>query len=173
MLRVFTVGHSTRSADEFMRLLAGPGILQVADVRSVPRSRRHPHFGMEALAASLALAGIGYRHFPVLGGLRRPRPDSPNKALTNPGFRAYADHMQTAAFARGVDDLLQYAALAPTAVMCAEAVWWRCHRHLLADALLVRRVEVRHIVSHGAAAQHRLHRDAHEQDGLIVYSGPA
>lgn len=136
--RILTIGHSTRSADEFMDLLRAHDIRKLADVRSVPRSARHPHFGREALAARLATDGLTYRHFPALGGLRKPRHDSPNTAWQQPGFRGYADHMQTPEFAAALSELVRFAVANDTTVMCAEAVWWRCHRRLLSDALVAR-----------------------------------
>jgi uncharacterized protein (DUF488 family) len=167
---IFTVGHSTRPLDELVALLARNGVTQLADVRTVPKSRRHPHFVREALAQSLPRAGIAYRHFPGLGGLRTPRPDSTNTAWRNEGFRGYADYMQTPAFAQALDDLLVWATH-PTAIMCAEAVWWQCHRQLIADALVARRVEVRHIVSTAAPEAHRLTEFARVAGTRVTYPG--
>ncbi len=169
--RIFTIGHSTRTFDAFARLLDAHGIRQVADIRTVPRSRRHPQFERERLSASLAARAVAYRHFPALGGLRRPRPDSKNLAWRNESFRGYADYMDTDAFERGVEELLVFAAAADTAVMCAEAVWWRCHRRLLADALVARNMEVFHIVSLGAPAAHRLNPMARVTGERISYPG--
>jgi uncharacterized protein (DUF488 family) len=165
----YTIGHSTRTLPEFLALLRVHGIAQIADVRTVPRSRRHPHFAREALAASLAEHGIAYEHFAELGGLRRPRRDSPNRGWRNKNFRGYADYMQTSAFEAGVARLLEYGATAPTAAMCAEAVWWRCHRGLLADALLVRGVTVRHIISSAPAQPHQLCDFATTEGTTITY----
>ena len=123
----------------------------LADVRTIPRSRRHPHFGREALDARLKDEGIAYRHFPALGGLRKPRPDSPNGAWKNQAFRGYADHMQTAEFAAAIDELLDVRRDGASSVMCAEAVWWQCHRMLLSDALVARDVDVQHILSQRGA----------------------
>lgn len=170
-LTIFTIGHSTRTFDAFAGLLEAHGLRQVADVRTLPRSRRLPHFGSEALAAGLAARGVGYRHFPALGGLRRPRPDSVNAGWRNASFRGYADHMQTPAFAAAVDALISWATSARTAVMCAEAVWWRCHRFLLADALLVRGVAVQHIVSKTRAQAHHLCEFARTDDVRVSYPG--
>ena len=136
--RIWTIGHSTRSADEFLQLLQTNTIDGLADVRTIPKSRRHPHFGGAALAARLKENGIEYRHFAPLGGLRKPRPDSPNGAWRNQAFRGYADHMMTPDFAAGVDELLEFGERRNVAVMCAEAVWWQCHRMLLSDALVAR-----------------------------------
>jgi uncharacterized protein (DUF488 family) len=170
-LRIFTVGHSTRTLEAFLRLLEAHGIRQLADVRSVPKSRRMPHFSQGALTASLHSAGVEYRHFPSLGGLRRPRPDSVNTAWRNESFRGYADHMQTTEFAEAVSVLCDWAAQAPTAVMCAEAVWWHCHRSLLADALLVRAVAVLHIQSETGAEPHLLHEFARTHGESVTYPG--
>lgn len=148
--RIWTIGHSTRTAEEFVGLLQANDITGIADVRTIPRSRRHPHFGLEALGARLSEEGIQYRHCPSLGGLRKPSVDSPNGAWKNASFRGYADHMQTAQFSSGVDELLRFAGGRQVAVMCAEAVWWQCHRMLLADALLARHVDVQHIMAHSS-----------------------
>lgn len=145
--RIWTIGHSTRTAEEFVGLLQANDITGIADVRTIPRSRRHPHFGLEALGARLSEEGIQYRHFPSLGGLRKPRADSPNGAWKNASFRGYADHMQTAQFSSGVDELLRFADGRQVAVMCAEAVWWQCHRMLLSDALVARDLDVQHIMA--------------------------
>jgi uncharacterized protein (DUF488 family) len=153
---IFTIGHSTRPLDEFLALLAAFGIRQLADIRTVPKSRRHPHFAGDALARSLEAAGIVYRHMAALGGLRKPRADSPNSAWRHPGFRGYADYMETAEFRTALDELIAFSGAAPTAIMCAEAVWWRCHRQMVADALVARGIVVRHIMSMTSASEHRL-----------------
>jgi uncharacterized protein (DUF488 family) len=168
---IYTIGHSTRSADEFLALLQAHRIEQVADVRTVPRSKRHPHFSREALSEFLANQEIAYRHFPSLGGLRKPRPDSPNTAWQHAGFRGYADYMQLEAFAEALDDLLRFAQSGRTAVMCAEAVWWQCHRRLLSDALLVRDVPVRHIISLAPAKPHELSGFARCEGRKVIYPG--
>jgi uncharacterized protein (DUF488 family) len=144
--------------------------VRLGDIRTVPRSRRHPHFSREALEQSLPAAGLVYRHFPELGGLRRPRRDSPNAGWRHQGFRGYADHMLTEEFAHGLDELVAFAAQ-PTAVMCAEAVWWQCHRQLLSDALVVRGIEVRHISSAKSAPAHTLTDFARPENGRILYPG--
>jgi uncharacterized protein (DUF488 family) len=154
--RIWTIGHSTRTADDFLRLLRANDITGLADIRTIPESRRHPHFGRNALEARLKEEGIGYRHFPDLGGLRKPRPDSPNGGWNNQAFRGYADHMQTAAFSCAVDELLIVGEYGRWTVMCAEAVWWRCHRMLLSDALVARGVDVQHILSEWPTQPHRL-----------------
>ena len=171
---LYTIGHSTRSLDAFVGLLEAHGVTQLADIRTVPRSRRHPHFVREALADSMSHSGIVYRHFPGLGGLRKPRRDSRNTAWRHSGFRGYADYMESAEFERALGDLLEFAAAQPTgrtAIMCAEAVWWRCHRQLVADALVARGVEVRHITSEAAAPPHALTEFAQVVDGKVTYPG--
>jgi uncharacterized protein (DUF488 family) len=168
-LRIYTVGHSTRSFEDFAALLEAHGVRQLADIRTIPRSRRHPQFERDALERTLALRGIEYRHVPGLGGLRRPRPDSPNTGWRNESFRGYADYMGTPPFEQALDELLAFARVAPTAVMCAEAVWWRCHRALLADALVARAVEVRHILSTAIPAPHQLNPMARIDGGRVTY----
>jgi uncharacterized protein (DUF488 family) len=169
---IFTVGHSTRSLDELIMLLRRHGVALVADVRSMPRSRRHPHFAAEALAQSLPEAGLAYRHVPGLGGMRRPRPDSINTAWRHQGFQGFADYMQTPAFEQSLDELVRTAEVGgPAAIMCAEAVWWRCHRQLIADAIVARGLDVRHIVNAGAARLHELSELAVIRDGRVIYPG--
>lgn len=132
-----TVGHGRLEVDALVSLLRGAQIAVVADVRRYPGSRRHPHFAREALSASLEEAGVGYRWVADLGGRRSPAPDSRHTALRNAGFRAYADHMETAAFRAALDDVLAGAGRERTAILCAESVWWRCHRRLIADAAVL------------------------------------
>ena len=127
---ISTVGHGTTDPGPFTALLRGAGVAEIVDVRRFPGSRRHPHLGGEEMARWLAEAGIGYRWLPSLGGRRRARADSPNVALRNPQFRAYADHMATSEFAEGVAELVHQASEDSSAVMCAESLWWRCHRRL-------------------------------------------
>jgi uncharacterized protein (DUF488 family) len=170
-LVIHTIGHSTHTADAFLALLQAHGIRQLADIRSLPRSKRHPHFSKDALDSFLAAAGIRYRHFPALGGLRKPRPDSINTAWRHPSFRGYADHMQTEGFRIAVGALQAFALGDPTAVMCAEALWWQCHRRLLADALLVRSVSVRHIVSLAVPKPHELSEFGREDESGVIYPG--
>ena len=143
---IWTIGHSTRPIEEFLSLLAESRIEVIVDVRSFPGSRKYPHYGREALAATLASNAIGYHWLPALGGRRKASPDSPNIAWRNASFRAYADYMSTTEFEQGVVQLLETASEAPTAIMCSEAVWWRCHRSMIADALRVRGIEVVHIL---------------------------
>lgn len=149
---IHSIGHSTRPAEVFTGLLRAHGIVTLADVRSVPRSRRNPQFDRAALADSLAAAGIGYVHVPALGGMRRPRPDSVNLGLRHAGFRGYADHMQTDEFRRGLEQLETLAGADATAFMCAEAEPTRCHRGLLSDALFARGWRVVHLLQAGAVA---------------------
>lgn len=171
--RVLTVGHSTRSLDELLALLSANGVEILVDVRTAPRSRRHPQFDREALPPPLRAAGIAYEHVRALGGLRRSRPDSVNTAWQNAGFRGYADHMQTDEFEAGFARLLEIAHHAGTAVMCAEAVPWRCHRSLLADALVARGVMVEHILSATQREPHRLTAWARVDAGRVTYPGLA
>jgi len=166
---IYTVGHSTRPADAFTTLLEAHGVTRLADVRTVPRSRHNPQFNGEALAASLAARGIGYVRFPGLGGFRRAAPDSPNAGWRNASFRGYADYMQTPAFAENLAKLLALAAEQTVAVMCAEAVPWRCHRSLIADALVVRGVRCEEIVSDTKTATHKLTPFARVDGDAITY----
>jgi uncharacterized protein (DUF488 family) len=166
---IFTIGHSTRSADDFLALLQAHEITGIADVRAMPRSRRHPHFSREALTARLADAGIEYRHFPALGGMRVPRDDSSNGGWRDAAFRGYADYMETAAFATAIAALLEFARGARVAVMCAEAKWWECHRQLIADTLVARGVDVLHILSFKDRPAHELTSFARVIDGRVQY----
>jgi uncharacterized protein (DUF488 family) len=168
---IYTIGHSIHPAEHFLALLRAHEVRQVADIRTVPKSRRHPQFNSAALDAYLQSNEIAYRHFPALGGLRKPRPDSVNTGWRHASFRGYADHMQTAEFCAGIENLLTFAAGGRTTVMCAEAVWWQCHRQLLADALLVRGVPVCHILGFGDAKPHQLSDFARICDGRVTYPG--
>jgi len=168
---IYTIGHSTRTLDDFLALLHAHRIGQLADVRTVPKSRRHPHFAGEALARTLPEAGVAYRHVAALGGLRKPRKDSRNTAWRHESFRGYADHMETPAFQRALEDVLAWSGAQPTVVMCAEAVWWQCHRQLIADALVARAVEVRHIMSTRSAPLHTLTAFGLVRDGRVTYPG--
>jgi uncharacterized protein (DUF488 family) len=165
---IYTIGHSTRSIDDFVALLEREGIRALVDVRAFPMSRRYPHFNQDALAAALAAHGVAYRHEPALGGRRRPRADSPNGAWRNESFRAYADHMGTPAFREAITELMGGAARGPTTVMCAEAVPWRCHRFLIADALVARGCEVRHVLD-ASTDRHVLMDMAHVESGEVTY----
>ncbi len=170
---IFTIGHSTHSLDEFAGLLTQNGINRLVDVRSVPRSRYNPQFNAASLPESLQNAGIGYTHLSELGGLRKACRDSPNMGWRNAGFRGYADYMQTPAFAAEIARLVDHAAQRHCALMCAEAVPWRCHRSLIADALTLRGIRVEHIVGPRPASLHRLTPFA-KVDGLaITYPPPA
>jgi uncharacterized protein (DUF488 family) len=166
---VWTIGHSTRSADELIALLRAHAIERLVDVRTIPRSRRHPHFNRESLPGFLEAAGIAYTHMRGLGGLRHPRPDSVNMAWHNAGFRGYADYMQTSEFAQNLEALIELAGQERIAVMCAEAVPWRCHRSLLADALVARGVAVRHILTEKGAEPHALTDFAHLEGTRVTY----
>ena len=166
---ICTIGHSNRPLDTFLDLLRQNGITRVLDVRTVPRSRHNPQFGQELLPASLHEAGISYTHIPALGGLRRTRPDSPNTGWRNASFRGYADYMQTDAFRAEVDLLASGAARENLALMCAEAVPWRCHRSLIADALLIRGVRVEHIIGPGARKKHSITPFARVAQADITY----
>ena len=168
-LRVYTVGHSTRPIDAFIALVAAHGVQRIADVRTVPRSRHNPQFGAEALKRSLAAAHIDYRPFPALGGFRRARADSINAGWRNASFRGYADYMQTPAFAQALESLIDVATTGTTAIMCAEAVPWRCHRSLIADALTVRDISVSEIVSETKVDPHRLTSFARVSGTTITY----
>src|SRR5512136_1742726 len=154
-MQIFTIGHSTRTLEQFIDLLQVHGVTLVADVRTVPRSRHNPQFNRDTLPEALAFAGIGYRHLSGLGGLRRTSPDSPNTGWRNASFRGFADYMQTTEFAAGLDELLGLAQQWRVAIMCAEAVPWRCHRSLIADALFARGIGVQHIINAGPAQVHR------------------
>ena len=166
-MRVYTLGHSTRSAHEFVSILQAYEIQLLADIRNIPRSRRNPQFEAEALRRSLAAEGIEYVHLPGLGGLRHSRKDSVNTAWRNASFRGFADYMQTGEFSQAIDALLERAAKQTTAIMCAEAVPWRCHRSLVADALLARSIEVVDILSATSSRPHALTKWA-EIDGTRV-----
>jgi uncharacterized protein (DUF488 family) len=168
---MWTVGHSTRSLAELVTLVRAHGVALIADVRKIPRSRRHPHFDAATLPATLGEAGLGYVHLPGLGGLRRARRDSVNRGWRNPSFRGYADYMQTEEFAAALDELIALGRARPTAVMCAEAYWRRCHRALIADALLTRGEAVLHIVTCERAEPHRLTEFARVHGGAVTYPG--
>ncbi len=166
---IWTIGHSTRTFDEFLGLLTEYGIQAIADVRSFPGSRRYPHFGREALAESLPAHGIAYQWFQQLGGRRRVNKDSPNTTWRNASFRSYADYMSTPAFADGLNELLLYASAQRTAYMCAEAVWWRCHRSMISDVLKLRGVEVIHILDAKHSSPHPYTAPAHVLGGQLTY----
>ena len=166
---LYTIGHSTRTADALVELLRAHGIDALVDVRTVPRSRHNPQFNRDAVAKTLAAAGIEYTHRPALGGLRHPRKDSVNLGWRNASFRGYADYMQTAEFERALEELEARADTRRTAIMCAEAVPWRCHRGLIADALTVRGRPVLHIQSAAPPAPHHPTPFMRTVEGRPVY----
>lgn len=168
---VWTIGHSTRPIEEFIAVLRSFEIRLLADVRSFPGSRRYPHFNREQLKSSLAAAGIEYQHFPELGGRRPVRPDSLNMAWRNESFRGYADYMETDAFREGIARLVSVASSGRTAIMCAEAVWWRCHRSLISDYLKAKGVVVTHIMAVGKAETHPFTSAARIVNGELSYRG--
>ncbi|ATB27077.1 DUF488 family protein [Melittangium boletus] len=169
--RIYTVGHSTRSGEQLVDLLQTYGIRTLVDIRTVPRSRTNPQFNQDTLPRTLAEADIRYVHLPRLGGLRRARKDSPNSAWRNASFRGYADYMRTDEFARGLEELRELTPDGPLALMCAEAVRWRCHRSLVADALYARGVEVLHISSRTRATPHTLTPFAQLHGRQVLYPG--
>ena len=166
---MFTVGHSTLAIERFVALLKTYGIRRLADVRTVPRSRRNPQFNADALASALRAHNIEYVPMPSLGGLRHARKDSPNTGWRNDSFRGYADYMQTPAFADGLDALVRMSRELRTAIMCAEAVPWRCHRSLVADALDVRGIPAVEILSETSARMHKLTPFARVDGTTITY----
>ncbi len=171
-LTLLTIGHSTHALDEFLRMLHAHGVALLVDIRTVPRSRRNPQFNRDELPASLAAAGIEYIHLPELGGLRKPRPDSMNAAWKNESFRGYADYMQTPEFAFGLERLMDLARERRVAIMCAEAVPWRCHRSLVADALTARGWLVEHIMSEKQRSPHKVTRFARVEGERVTYPAP-
>ena len=169
---IWTIGHSTRSIDEFTDLLRAHQISLLVDVRTVPRSRYNPQFNTGMLAQSLRDAGLRYCHLPELGGLRKPKKDSINDGWRNASFRGYADYMQTEEFQRALEELMAYSADKNSAIMCAEAVPWRCHRSLKADALVSRGWDSRHIMSPEKATTHVLTSFARFEKGMLTYPKP-
>jgi uncharacterized protein (DUF488 family) len=169
--RIWTVGHSTRSADEFNEILLEHQIGALVDVRSFPGSRRYPHFNKPDLSRGLEVSGILYVHSPQLGGRRRPNPRSKNTAWKNASFRAYADHMESEEFQEGISNLLELASEKRTAVMCAEALWWRCHRSLIADFLKASGVEVTHLIDAQHTETHPYTSAARIVNGRLSYEG--
>ena len=166
---MLTIGHSTRPIESFVALLHAHRVTQLIDVRTVPRSRHNPQFNVDTLPTALAAAKIGYAHAPDLGGFRRAAPDSPNAGWRNLSFRGYADYMQTTAFQDAVEALVRMGRQKRTAIMCAEAVPWRCHRSLVADALEVRGVPVVEILSETSYRMHTLTPFARVVEGSITY----
>ncbi len=170
-LSIWTVGHSTRSLAEFLEILQAWQIEILVDVRHFPGSRRFPHFAREALGQALAAENIRYEHLVELGGRRPARPDSHNVAWHNAAFRGYADYMETPAFRGGIDRLLNIARAGRTAIMCSEAVWWRCHRALIADCLKAQGVRVLHLLSASKIQEHPYTSAASLIDGRLSYAG--
>lgn len=169
--RIWTIGHSTHAIDEFIAARNSFDIRTMVDVRSFPGSRRYPQFNQENLRASLAGAGVEYLHFPELGGRRRAKPDSLNVAWRNEAFRGYADYMETVEFREGIARLLNVAGTRRTAIMCTEAVWWRCHRSLISDFLKAQDIEVTHIMGVGKSEQHPFTSAARIVNGKLSYQG--
>ncbi len=166
---VFTVGHSTRSFEELVALLRAHGVKRLVDVRRIPRSRHNPQFNRETLSKALHHRHLNYRHMKALSGLRHASPDSINTGLRNASFRGFADYMQTPAFQEAMERLIEMATQQPTAIMCAEAVPWRCHRSLIADALIARGYEVRDIMSAASARPHILNPMARVHGPQVTY----
>jgi uncharacterized protein (DUF488 family) len=167
---IWTIGHSTRPIDAFLELLAHYRLEAVADVRRFPGSRRHPQYAETALSSVLTKHGIAYRWLPALGGRRRPLPDSPNIGWRNASFRGYADHIASTEFSQGMDELLEVSSRLRTTLMCAEAMWWRCHRALIADVLRVRGIEVVHIVDAKHTVVHPYTPPARIVHGRLSYA---
>lgn len=168
---IWTVGHSTRPSEEFNEILMAHEIAALVDVRSFPGSRRYPQFNQAELSRALESVGIQYSHAPRLGGRRRPSPDSKNTAWQNASFRAYADHLDSEEFKQGIDELLERAREKRTAIMCAESLWWRCHRSLIADFLKARGFEVIHILDAKKTEVHPYTAAARIVDGRLSYQG--
>jgi uncharacterized protein (DUF488 family) len=173
-LPIFTVGHSNRTFEEFVAILQSAGVELIADVRTVPRSRANPQFNGDTLPNSLENFGIGYQHFAELGGLRgrsKEIPPEVNGSWRNSSFHYYADYAMSGSFADGLDHLAAVADPQPTAIMCAEAVWWRCHRRIIADYLIVRGRTVLHLIGNGRIEPASLTPAAEPCDGVLVYPG--
>lgn len=170
-MTIYTVGHSTRPIEDFVALIEGHGVEQLIDIRTIPRSRTNPQFNRDTLPKTLECAGIEYLHMPELGGLRHARPDSPNTAWRNASFRGYADYMQTPEFAAAIARLVEIGQGKQTAIMCAEAVPWRCHRSLVADALTARGVPVEDILSATRRSPHKLTPFAKIEGTRVWYPG--
>lgn len=169
LLTIYSIGHGAQPLAQFLETLREGGIGTLADVRTAPRSRKHPHFDGAALAASLRDAGIDYVHLKGLGGWRRADPSSPHAALRSPGFRGYADHLSSAEFARYYAILQEHARSRPTAYMCAETMWWRCHRRILSDRLFADDWSVLHLLRPGESEPHRLAKEARIVGGRLLY----
>ena len=168
---IFTIGHSTLPIEKFLEMLEAHGIQQLVDVRTIPKSRRNPQFGQDQLPVLLRQQGIRYLHLAGLGGLWHARKDSINTGWKNASFRGYADYMQTPAFAENLTKLIEVAGAGPTAIMCAEAVPWRCHRSLIADALAAREIEVEHILSATSRKSHSYTPFVRVEGDSVTYPG--
>ena len=168
-LTVWTIGHSTRSIEQFVELLSGQGIELLADVRSYPGSRKYPHFNAAPLADALREANIEYAPFRELGGRRKAKPDSPHTVWRHAAFRGYADYMDTPEFRAGLDRLIETARRKHTAICCSEAVWWRCHRSMIADALKTEGAQVLHIMDGGKLTEHPYTSAAQVVEGRLLY----
>jgi uncharacterized protein (DUF488 family) len=166
---IFTIGHSTRTFNQFLELLQAHGIERVLDIRTIPRSRRNPQYSLDTLGPALEAAGINYVHLKKLGGLRRPKPDSKNVGWRNASFRGYADYMATPEFEIALSRAIELSQVEPSALMCAEAVPWRCHRSLVADALTARKFAVKHIMSANIANEHELTPFAQVRGQTVTY----
>jgi uncharacterized protein (DUF488 family) len=169
MRSIFTIGHSTRPIEEFVAMLEAHGVRKLIDIRTVPRSRTNPQFNRDALPGSLERAGIAYLHMPALGGLRRPKADSQNTGWRNTSFRGYADYMQTGEFSAAIEELIELGREDQIAIMCAEAVPWRCHRSLVADALTARGVSTEHIMAATRRQPHTITSFAKVTDTSVTY----
>ncbi len=167
--RILTIGHSTRTIEDFIDLLQAHGVQLIVDIRTVPRSRRYPQFNEDTLAASLKKSGIEYVRLKELGGLRHPKKDSQNVGWRNPSFRGFADYMQTPNFEAGINELIRLAQDRTVAMMCAEALPWRCHRSLIADALVVRGIKVEHIMTLKKLIEHSITKWAKVDGKQITY----
>lgn len=169
-MKIWTIGHSTRSLDELLALLGGNGVKRLVDIRSFPGSRRYPHFNRESLSDTLPKAGLDYLWMPELGGRRKARADSRNTLWRNEAFRGYADYMEGEEFRKGLEKLENLARERPTAYMCSEAVWWRCHRGLVSDALKARGWTVLHILAAGKVEEHPFTPPARMTDSGLSYA---
>jgi uncharacterized protein (DUF488 family) len=166
---IFTIGHGLRPVEDITDDLSRAGVRRLVDVRTAPGSRRNPQFRRDTLADVLSGSGIAYEWRRDLGGFRKPRSDSPHRAIRNDAFRGYADYMDTAEFRAALDWLEETSPDTPSAIMCAESVWWRCHRRMIADALLVDGWDVVHLLPGGRSQRHRLHPDARVEGARLVY----
>jgi len=166
---ILTIGHSTRTLEDFLDILRANGVTRLVDIRTIPRSRHNPQFNQDSLSESLKQSAIDYVLMKQLGGLRYPKADSPNTGWRNSSFRGFADYMQTQEFAKGIDQLIELAQNGQVAIMCAEVLPWRCHRWLIADALTIRGILVEHIMTIKKRTKHSLTRWAHIEGAQITY----